>query len=84
MVSGGYPESYEKGKEIFGLNDVDSNVIVFHAGTKTEDGKIVTDGGRVLGVCAVGDSLEEARETVYENIKKISFEGAYYRNDIAR
>ncbi len=83
MASGGYPSDYEKEKEIFGLEDVDEHTVVFHAGTKrSEDGKILTNGGRVLGVTAIGDTHDEARERAYNSIKKINFEGAQYRNDI--
>lgn len=83
MASGGYPGSYEKGKVITGLNDVDEDVVVFHAGTKfAEDGAIATSGGRVLGVTATGATHEEAKAKAYENVKRISFEGAQYRNDI--
>lgn len=83
MASGGYPGSYKKGMEITGLNDVDSGIIIFSAGTKEdEDGKILTSGGRVLGVTALGKTHEEARTKAYENVKKIKFEGAQYRNDI--
>lgn len=83
MASGGYPGSYEKGKVISGLDDVDEDVVVFHAGTKVdEEGRMVTAGGRVLGVTAMGDTHEEARDKAFANVKKISFEGAQYRNDI--
>ena len=81
LASGGYPTAYEKGKEMtFGT--LDSDVILCHAGTKVKDGKLVTDGGRVLGVCAKGASLEEARKKAYANVEKISFEGMHYRKDI--
>ena len=81
LASGGYPEAYEKGKEItFGA--LDKDVILCHAGTALKDGKIVTSGGRVLGVCAKGDSVEAARAKAYANAEKISFEGMYYRKDI--
>ncbi len=83
LASGGYPESYEKGKEIFGIDDVDSDVIVFHAGTKFNDGKIVTNGGRVLAVTCLADSVEKAREKVYKNVKRICFDKMEYRTDIA-
>ncbi len=83
LASGGYPGSYEKGKVIQGLQDVDSDVVVFHAGTRKEKGKIVTSGGRVLGVTAWGDTLKEAREKAYANVARISFEGMQYRKDIA-
>ena len=83
LASGGYPENYEKGKEIKGLNEVE-DVIVFHGGTKISDGKVVTDGGRVLAVTAIGQTLEEARKKVYSNIHKIYFEKMEYRKDIAK
>lgn len=85
MVSGGYPGSYEKGKLMKGLANVDSNSIAFHAGTK-EDGKggIVTSGGRVIAVSSLGDSIEEAIGKSYANVAKISFEGAFYRKDIGQ
>ncbi|MDO4546026.1 MAG: phosphoribosylglycinamide synthetase C domain-containing protein, partial [Bacillota bacterium] len=100
LASGGYPGSYEKGKLISGLSDVDEDVIVFHAGTsygKMPDGSkcascfedcdikqaaIVTSGGRVLGVTALGKTHEEARAKAYDNAKRISFEGMQYRSDI--
>lgn len=82
MASGGYPGSYEKGKKISGLSDVDGDIILFHSGTKSSDSAIVTDGGRVLGVTALGDTHEEAREKAYRNAARISFEGAQYRKDI--
>jgi len=84
MASGGYPGDYEKGKKISGLSDVDGDILVFHAATKRSDSDIVTDGGRVLGVTALGDSHEEAREKAYRNAARISFEGAQYRKDIGR
>ena len=84
MVSGGYPESYENGKVISGLDKVSDDVIVFHAGTKKDGENIVTNGGRVLNICAVGETLDEAREKVYNEVNKISYDGAYFRNDIAR
>jgi phosphoribosylamine--glycine ligase len=84
LASGGYPEKYEKGKEITGLELVDKDVIVFHGGTKLSDGKVLTDGGRVLAVTALGDTIEAAREKVYKNITKISFQNMEYRKDIAK
>ncbi len=84
MASKGYPGMYEKGKEITGLENVDSDVIVFHAGTRLEEGKTLTNGGRVLGVTAYGESIEEARKKAYENVRKIQFEGAQYRSDIGK
>ena len=82
MASGGYPEHYEKGKEISGLDEVSDGVVVFHAGTKLENGKFYTSGGRVLGVVAKGEDMEAARKIAYENVQKIHFEGAQYRRDI--
>jgi len=84
MASKGYPDSYEKGLPISGLETLKGldNVQVFHAGTSMKDGKIVTDGGRVLGVTALGKDIQEAQKTVYDAIRKISFEGAHYRRDI--
>lgn len=84
LASGGYPESYEKGKVIKGLDDVDENTVIFHSGTKEADGEILTNGGRVLGVCSRGKDVEEAAERVYKNIEKISFDGLHYRKDIGR
>ncbi len=83
MASEGYPKSYKKGFEITGLEKVDQDVTVFHAGTKTENGKVLTNGGRVLSVSTAQDSFEQAYQKVYDNVKKISFEGATYRNDIS-
>ncbi len=82
MASDGYPEHYEKGKEITGLEDVSPEVMVFHAGTKLENGKFYTSGGRVLGVVAKGEDIQAARKIAYENVEKIHFEGAQYRKDI--
>lgn len=83
MASGGYPGDYPKGKEISGLEDVSRDIMVFHAGTKHVEGKTVTSGGRVLNVTAVADSIRQARDLVYDEIGKISFDGAFYRKDIA-
>lgn len=82
LSSKGYPSSYPKGLEIIGLDDVASDVIVFHAGTSIQDGKLVTSGGRVLNVCTVGKSLEEVRNKIYTEIEKIKFDGKYCRKDI--
>jgi len=81
LASGGYPESYEKGKEIT-IGDLDEGVIVVHAGTKRENGVLKTAGGRVLGVCAKGKTVEEARKIAYANVKKIHFDKMHYRTDI--
>ena len=86
MASGGYPVAYKKGIEMFGLDEngqVDG-AIVYHAGTKYEDGRFFTNGGRVLGVTAKANTLDEALEKAYAAVKKISFEGAHYRTDIGR
>lgn len=85
MASGGYPDDYEKGKKITGLEEAEQmeNVVVFHAGTKCQDGEIVTNGGRVLGVTALGQTIAEAKERAYAAVEKIKFDGAYYRRDIA-
>ena len=82
LASGGYPEEYEKGKLITGLNDVDDSIVVFHSGTKFDGDRIVTNGGRVLGVCSRGKDVEAAAKNVYKNIDRISFEGMHYRKDI--
>ena len=84
MSSGGYPGEYEKGKEISGLKDAEKikDTVVFHAGTKKEDGKIVTSGGRVLGVTSLGNGIEKAIEQVYNAVDKINFERCFFRRDI--
>lgn len=82
LTSGGYPESYENGKVITGLENMDEDIILFHSGTKIIDNKLVTNGGRVIGVSAKGNSLEEASKKAYANIEKIKFEGMHYRTDI--
>ncbi len=86
MASGGYPQSYQKGFEISGLdeNGQIEGAEVFHAGTKLENGKFYTNGGRVLGVTAEGKTLEEALDKAYSAVRKISFEGAHYRTDIGK
>ena len=81
LASGGYPVAYEKGKEMR-FNDLDEDIMLCHAGTKIKDGKLVTDGGRVLGVCAKGETIEDARKKAYQNVERISFEGMHYRKDI--
>lgn len=81
MVSGGYPEAYEKGKNIEGIQNVEDS-IVFHAGTEERNGEVVTSGGRVLAVTSYGKTMEDALQTSYRNIGKISFDKAYYRKDI--
>jgi phosphoribosylamine--glycine ligase len=81
LVSGGYPGSYEKGKEISGLDQVEGSV-VFHAGTKPDGERVLTNGGRVIAVSSYGDSMKEALEASYKNAGTIQFEGKYYRSDI--
>ncbi len=81
MASGGYPESYQKGKEI-SIGDIDRDILLFHAGTAVKDGKLVTNGGRVLGVTALGKDINEARAKAYKAVGNISFDGAFYRKDI--
>ena len=82
LASGGYPDKYEKGKVITGLNDVDEDIVIFHAGTKFEGDKVVTSGGRVLNICCLGNNLDEIREKIYNAAKLINFDGKYYRKDI--
>lgn len=84
LTSGGYPDSYEKGKIITGLENLDDDIVVFHSGTKMLDGNLVTNGGRVIGITAKSITVKDAAEKVYENIKKINFEGMHYRTDIGR
>ncbi|MCX2678389.1 phosphoribosylamine--glycine ligase [Galbibacter sp. EGI 63066] len=80
-VSGGYPEAYEKGKEISGFEAVEDS-IVFHAGTQLKEGKVVTSGGRVLAITSFGDDFREALETSYRSLEKLSFDKMYYRKDL--
>jgi phosphoribosylamine--glycine ligase len=84
MASAGYPGAYEKGKVIAGIEEAEreEGVIVFHAGTAMKDGQLVTSGGRVLGVTAIGRDFAEAIERVYKAVSKIHFDGAHYRRDI--
>ena len=81
LVSGGYPEAYEKGKEISGLENVEDS-IVFHAGTKLENDKILTNGGRVLAITSLDDDFRKALKKSYQNIEKLSFDRMQYRRDI--
>jgi phosphoribosylamine--glycine ligase len=84
MASGGYPGSYKSGFAISGLDELDKDIVVFHAGTRLgADGEVLTSGGRVLTVMARGKTLTEARQKVYANVPRIKFEGSYYRQDIA-
>lgn len=83
MAPGGYPGKYETGHPILGLDSVDPDVMVFHAGTRSEGGQVVTSGGRTLTVVAMGETIREARERAYDNVRRISFKDAHYRTDIA-
>lgn len=80
-VSGGYPEAYEKGKQITGTENVEGS-IVFHAGTKLSDGKVVTNGGRVIAVTSFGKDFKDALQKSYQNMEKIHFDGMYFRKDL--
>ena len=81
LVSGGYPEIYEKGKEINGLQSIDG-AIVFHAGAKNKGNKVVTSGGRVMAVTAFGKDYKQALSKSYKAVSKISFEGMNFRRDL--
>mgnify|MGYP002628235452 FL=1 len=81
MVSGGYPEAYEKGKQIFGINAV-TDSILFHAGTRADGPAVISNGGRVLAVTSYGKDLESALKKSYASIEKIEFEKATFRKDI--
>ena len=83
LASGGYPGSYERGLPIRGLDEVDRDIVVFHAGTKLDaNGGFVTNGGRVLAVTATAPTMAAARDKVYRNIERIHFDGMHYRTDI--
>jgi len=84
MASGGYPGEYEKGKIIYGLEKVPRDVFVFHAGTALKNGKIVTAGGRVLGVTGTGNDISSAIKTSYDGVSRIKWEKEYHRNDIGQ
>ncbi len=81
MAAGGYPEAYNKGNEITGLSNTGS-AKVFQAGTRVEDGKTLTNGGRVLCVTALGNSVKEAQQQAYKAVKSIDWKDVYYRTDI--
>ncbi len=83
MASGGYPGKYGSGKRIIGLDRREPDITVFHAGTKKENGQVLTAGGRVLGITALGPSLDQARERAYRAVGQVHFEGAQFRRDIA-
>lgn len=82
LVSGGYPDSYDKGYKITGLENIDPDILCFHAGTKEESAEIVTSGGRVLNLVALGDTFQECADKVYKEIYKITFKKMNYRKDI--
>jgi len=86
MASQGYPGSYEKGFPISGIPEANAlpDTFLFHSGTALKDGKVVTAGGRVLGVTARGKDIKAAIEHAYQAVKKIRWDGAYYRTDIGR
>jgi phosphoribosylamine--glycine ligase len=84
IASGGYPDKYEKGKTISGLDTMDSDIMLFHAGTVLKDGKVVTNGGRVMAVACLEENVEKARDKIYNNIGKIVFDKMAYRTDIAK
>ncbi len=84
MASAGYPGSYKTGFPISGLDKLDKDILVFHAGTTLDSGgQVLTNGGRVLTVVATGSTIAEARDKVYSNLPRIHFEGCHYRQDIA-
>ncbi len=83
IASAGYPGSYKTGFPISGLDEVDKDILIFHAGTRLKSGQILTSGGRVLTVVAMGKTLAEARKKVYANLPRIHFDGCHYRKDIA-
>jgi phosphoribosylamine--glycine ligase len=86
MASKGYPGSYQKGQEIEGLDKVKEmqDVVAFHAGTALKDGHVVTSGGRVLGVTALGNTIEETIKLAYQATSQIHWDGAYHRTDIGK
>ncbi|MGV8147329.1 MAG: phosphoribosylamine--glycine ligase [Alkaliphilus sp.] len=84
LASKGYPDKYGKGKVIEGTNNVDDDILVFHSGTAIKEDKLVTNGGRVLGVTARANTLKEAISKAYSNVEKVEFEGKTYRTDIAK
>lgn len=86
LASGGYPVEYEKGFEIKGLDEIKkyNNIVVFHAGTAEKDGKLVTNGGRVLGITGIGDNINEAIKTAYEGVEIVDFDKKHFRTDIGR
>jgi phosphoribosylamine--glycine ligase len=84
LASGGYPVAYNKGYEITGLDEQKkkNDIVVFHAGTAMKDNKVVTNGGRVLGITAMGNNIEDAREKAYKAVKEVNFDKKHFRTDI--
>jgi phosphoribosylamine--glycine ligase len=82
MASRGYPDSYDKGRPIRGLDTVARDAKIFHAGTRLDGDTVVTDGGRVLCVVGAGDSVRAARDAAYDLVRKVGWDGAFYRSDI--
>ncbi len=82
LASGGYPQAYEKGKPISGLDMLEEDILVFHAGTKLENGQLVTAGGRVLNIVATGSDYRTTRRRLYENVATVHFDKMHYRRDI--
>jgi phosphoribosylamine--glycine ligase len=84
LASAGYPRKYNKGFPINGLDGLPEDIIAFHAGTKVTDGRVVTNGGRVLGITGISKNITEARALAYAGVEKINFTGMHYRKDIAK
>ncbi|MCB0293243.1 MAG: phosphoribosylamine--glycine ligase, partial [Calditrichaeota bacterium] len=85
LAAGGYPDAYEKGREIRGIPENRDDLMVFHAGTRREGGRLLTNGGRVMAVTALSEaSLQAATEKAYQAVAQIQFEDMHYRRDIAR
>ena len=82
VASRGYPGEYRRGLEVSGLDMVDKDILVFHAGTKIESSQVVSTGGRVLTVVGSGPTVTEAHERVYENVERVTFQGCHFRRDI--
>ncbi|MCL4377048.1 MAG: hypothetical protein M1409_01500 [Actinobacteria bacterium] len=82
LASQGYPEKYQTGKQISGLDNIEHDIFIFHSGTKKENNKYYTAGGRVLNIVSMDKNIKNAKEKVYKAIEHIDFEGKYYRKDI--
>jgi phosphoribosylamine--glycine ligase len=81
-VSEGYPQAYQKGYEITGLSNIGTDSVVFHAGTQLQNGHVLTNGGRVLAITSLGDTLKSALQKSYNNMNKLCYDNIYYRKDI--